>query len=86
MLNIVWCMAYKMGVRARVVYCAIVMQSYCNGVDNAGGGRHRKGGGERISSNGQGVVAVLAVCAVGRVCCRFGGGGCPGGQAYFLII
>ena len=36
--NIVWCMAYKGGVGMRVVYCAIVVHTYCNGVNNAGGG------------------------------------------------
>ena len=33
--NIVWCMAYKGQVRGGVVYCPIVVQSYCNSVGNA---------------------------------------------------
>jgi len=30
-------MAYKQEVRKGVIYCAIVVQSYCNRVSNAGG-------------------------------------------------
>ena len=40
--NIVLCMAYKRGVGGGVVYCAIVVQEYCNSVGSAGGrGEHK---------------------------------------------
>jgi len=35
--NIVWYMAYKRKFGGGVVYCAIVLQRYCNSVSNAGG-------------------------------------------------
>jgi len=35
--NIVWCTIYKRGVGGGGVYCAMVVQSYCNGVGFVGG-------------------------------------------------
>jgi len=36
--NIVWCIAYKRGVRTGGVYCAVVGQYICNSVCITGGG------------------------------------------------
>jgi len=35
--NIVWCIAYKRAVGRGVLYCPIIVQSYCTRVGNAGG-------------------------------------------------
>jgi len=36
--NIIWCIAYIREVEGRFVSCPIVVQTYCNGVGNAGRG------------------------------------------------
>jgi len=41
--NIVWCVAYKRGVSWGVVYCALVVQWYCNRVGFASGAAAIKG-------------------------------------------
>jgi len=35
--NSVWCIAYKREVGREVVYCPIIVQSYCTRVGNSGG-------------------------------------------------
>jgi len=37
MTNIIWCIEYKGEVGRGIVYCPMIVQSYCIGVGNAGG-------------------------------------------------